>query len=119
MQIAPFSSRAATNRAPASRSALVTVRLPLPSSPNTASTPSPASALPTASATRIARRSGPERAAQQQHAHHREHGGDDREPRPDRADDREDHADHRDEAERSACEHQAVGALLALAAAGP
>src|SRR5918998_1028046 len=119
MQTAPFSWRAATNRAPASRSAFVTVRLPLPSRPNAASTPRPASALPTASATSMARRSGPERAAQQHHADDRKHEGDDRDEEPDHVDEREHEADDRDHAERPAREHQAVGALLALAAAGP
>src|SRR5215475_1834856 len=53
MQIAPHSWRAAKKRAPASRMALVTVRLPLPIRPKTTSTPRSGSARPTASATRI------------------------------------------------------------------
>ena len=54
MHIAPVSWRADQKRAPASRSALVKARLPLPSRPNTASTPSAGSARPTASATSMA-----------------------------------------------------------------
>src|SRR5919204_1358386 len=53
MQIAPPSWRAAKKRAPASRIALVTARLPLPMRPKTTSTPSSGSARPTASATSI------------------------------------------------------------------
>ncbi len=51
MQAAPSSWRAATKRAPPSRSALVTTRLPEPSTPKTTRTPAAASAAPTASAT--------------------------------------------------------------------
>src|SRR5919197_2009262 len=51
MVAAPPSCRAATNVAPCATSALVTWKLPLPTTPNTLSTPSPASSAPTASAT--------------------------------------------------------------------
>jgi hypothetical protein len=60
MQIAPFSCRAATNGTPASRSALVTSRLPLPITPKQAATPSAASARPTASETRMRPVHGPD-----------------------------------------------------------
>src|SRR6266540_3276432 len=51
MVAAPHSCRAATKRAPPAARALVTWKLPLPTTPKTVSTPRPASALPTASAT--------------------------------------------------------------------
>src|SRR4051812_992079 len=57
MLAAPFSWAAGTNLAPAASSALVTRKLPLPTTPNTVRTPHPASARPTACAT-ITRRSG-------------------------------------------------------------
>src|SRR5215210_7221127 len=53
MMAAPASCRVATNRAPAPTSALVTWKLPLPTTPNTWSRPRPASSRPIASATRI------------------------------------------------------------------
>src|ERR671927_1122387 len=51
MVAAPPSCRAATNLAPCATSALVTWKLPLPTTPNTVSTPSRASSVPMASAT--------------------------------------------------------------------
>src|ERR671914_2882102 len=51
MVAAPPSCRAATNLAPCAMSALVTWKLPLPTTPNTVSTPRRASSAPTASAT--------------------------------------------------------------------
>src|SRR6478735_4093081 len=60
MQAAPPSWRAATNRAPRAIRALVTWKLPLPTTPNTVSAPRPVSTAPTASLTSIAAaRSGP------------------------------------------------------------
>ena len=50
---APHSCLAATNRAPLAIRALVTWKLPLPTSPNTVSAPSPARVAPTASLTCI------------------------------------------------------------------
>ena len=51
MQTAPPSWRAAWKVAPSARSAFVTTKLPLPATPNTVSTPSAPSVLPTLSAT--------------------------------------------------------------------
>src|SRR6266511_4393964 len=51
MVAAPHSCRVATKRAPPAIRALVTWKLPLPTTPKTVSMPSEASALPTASAT--------------------------------------------------------------------
>src|SRR5258705_6411618 len=60
MQAAPPSWRAATNRAPRAIRALVTWKLPLPTTPNTVSAPRPVSTAPAASLTSIvAARSGP------------------------------------------------------------
>ena len=53
MLAAPHSCRAAMNRAPLAISALVTWKLPLPTTPNTVSVPSSARAAPTASLTSI------------------------------------------------------------------
>src|SRR5919197_2914719 len=53
MVAAPHSCLVATKRAPPAISALVTWKLPLPTTPKTVSTPSEARALPTASATSI------------------------------------------------------------------
>src|ERR671931_1041138 len=118
MQTAPHSWRAETKRAPASRIALVTVRLPLPSRPKTVSTPSATSALPIASATRTRLRSahGP---AEEQHADHGQHGGEDRDPPSEAREQREQPGDHRDEPEDAAGHHEGVRALLALAARWP
>src|SRR5688572_22839759 len=52
MMAAPASCRVATNRAPAPTSALVTWKLPLPTTPKTWSSPRRASSRPIASATR-------------------------------------------------------------------
>ena len=51
MLAAPPSWRAATNRTPPARSAFVTSKLPLPTTPNAVPTPRPASVRPTSSAT--------------------------------------------------------------------
>ncbi len=59
MVTAPPSCRAAVKVAPASTSALVTWKLPEPTTPNTCSTPAPASAPPTACATCISARPAP------------------------------------------------------------
>src|SRR5262245_1095265 len=60
MQAAPPSWRAATKRAPWSIRALVTWKLPLPTTPNTISAPRPVSTAPAASLTSISpARSGP------------------------------------------------------------
>src|SRR4051812_13057850 len=117
MQIAPPSWRAAKKRAPASRIALVTVRLPLPSSPKTVSTPSATSALPIASATSMARRSadGP---AEQQGADHGQDGREDRDPPAEAREQREQAGDHGHEAEDAARQHEIERALLAGAARG-
>ncbi len=49
MHAAPFSCRAATNRAPRATSAFVTMKFPLPTTPKMVSAPSSASAAATAS----------------------------------------------------------------------
>src|ERR671914_2463726 len=113
MQIAPPSWRAEWNGTPASRSALVAVRLPLPRRPKTASTPSAASALPTASATCTALPDGPPE------EHRADHGEDRREDRnrpAERREDREQGRDDKHEPQRPAREREVVRALLALAA---
>src|SRR4051812_42513608 len=51
MQAAPHSCAAGTNVAPAASSALVTRKLPLPTTPKTVRTPQPASVRPTTCAT--------------------------------------------------------------------
>src|SRR3954453_23373291 len=115
MQIAPPSCRAAKKRAPASRIALVTVRLPLPSSPKTVSTPSATSALPIASATSTARRSadGP---AEQQRADEAQYRREDRDPPAKAREQREQAGDDGHEAEDAARHHEVVRTLLAPAA---
>src|SRR3954453_3564825 len=115
MQVAPHSSRAATKRAPASRMALVTVRLPLPSRPKTVSTPSATSALPIASATST-RRSSADGSAEQQDADHGQDGREDRDPPAEAREQREQARDHGHEAEDAARHHEVVRTLLAPAA---
>src|ERR671915_1334397 len=105
MQIAPPSWRAEWNGTPASRSALVAIRLPLPSRPKTASTPSEASALPTASATCTALPDGP---PEEHRADHGEDRREDRDRPAERREEREQARDHGDEAERPTREHEVV-----------
>src|ERR1044071_8026164 len=111
MQVAPHSCRAATNRATAYRIALVTVRLPLPSSPNTVSTPWATRALPIASATSMRPRSadGP---AEHDRAEHGEDRGEDGDAPAEAREQRQQRRDHEHEAEEAARDHQVVGALL-------
>src|SRR3954469_6207158 len=77
--MAPPSWRAARKVAPCSTMALVTTKLPLPSSPKTCSAPSPTSARPTASATFTVRAP----LYQRQHASRAAGPADDRERRGD------------------------------------
>src|SRR3954464_8422471 len=117
MQTAPPSWRAATKRAPASRSALVTVRFPLPSRPKTTSTPCAARARPIASATST-RRSA-DGSPEHHCAQHGEDGGEDRDAPAEAREEREQRSDHEHEAEDAAGEYEVVGALLAPAARRP
>src|SRR5919197_4034957 len=105
MQIAPPSWRAATKRAPASRIALVTVRLPLPSRPNTVSTPWATSALPIASATST-RAGSADGSPEHDRAEHGEDGGQDRDAPAEAREDREQRGDHEHDAEDASREHQ-------------
>src|ERR1044072_4234521 len=117
MQVAPHSCRAETKRAPASRIAFVTVRLPLPSSPKTVSTPWATSALPIASATsmRAGSADGP---PEHDRADHGEDRGEDRDAPAEAGEQRQQRRDDEHEAEEAARHHQVVAALLALAPGG-
>src|ERR1700745_4046632 len=117
MQTAPPSCRAATKRAPASRSALVTVRLPLPSRPKTTSTPCAASALPIASATSTRR--SVDGSPEEDRADHGDDRAEDRDAPAEAGEQRQQCGDHEHQAEETADHHQVVGALLTLAARGP
>src|SRR5262245_44791572 len=108
MQVAPHSWRAATNRAPASRIALVTVRLPLPSRPNTVSTPWATSAFPIASATSM-RGGSADGSPEQERADHGEDRGEDRDAPAEAGEQRQQRRDDEREAEDTARHHQVVG----------